>query len=100
MSGARLSGARQSGARLRLIVDTTALLDARHRPPAHAPSWLPVNCLPLSDKTLSGMRYHAVMEVTAGAPVTEVAHQPRFQARQLNADIEALICYHPSHHMQ
>jgi transposase InsO family protein len=66
-------------------------------------------------------RYHAVMEVIAGAPVTEVAsrygvtrqavhlwlgkyqreglaglanhsHRPRYQPRQLNADIEALIC--------
>ena len=66
-------------------------------------------------------RYHAVMEVVSGAPVTEVArrygvsrqavhgwlsryerdgltgladhsHRPRSQPRQLDAEIEALIC--------
>ena len=66
-------------------------------------------------------RYHAVMEVVSGAPVTEVArrygvsrqavhgwlgryereglagladhsHRPRYQPRQLDAEIEALIC--------
>jgi transposase InsO family protein len=66
-------------------------------------------------------RYHAVMEVIFGAPVTEVArrygvsrqsvhnwlgkyragglaaladhsHRPRFQPRQLDADVEAVIC--------
>ena len=66
-------------------------------------------------------RYHAVMEVVSGAPVTEVAgrygvsrqavhvwlgkyqkeglagladhsHRPHFQPRQIRADVEALIC--------
>ena len=66
-------------------------------------------------------RYHAVMEVISGAPVTEVArrygvsrqsvhnwlvkyrsgglaaladrsHRPRFQPRQLDADVEAMLC--------
>ena len=66
-------------------------------------------------------RYHAVMEVVSGAPVTDVArrygvsrqavhlwlgkyqreglagladhsHRPRYQPRQLDADIEAVIC--------
>ena len=66
-------------------------------------------------------RYHAVMEVLSGAPVTEVArrygvsrqsvhswlgryragglaaladhsHRPRFQPRQIDADVEAVIC--------
>jgi transposase len=75
----------------------------------------------LVELSVMEQRYHAVMEVVAGAPVTEVArrygvtrqavhlwlgkyqkeglagladhsHRPRFQPRQLNADIEALIC--------
>ena len=66
-------------------------------------------------------RYHAVMEVLSGAPVTEVArrygvsrqsvhswlgkyragglaaladrsHRPRFRPRQIDADVEAVIC--------
>jgi transposase len=66
-------------------------------------------------------RYHAVMEVVSGAPVTEVtrrygvsrqtvhgwlaryerdgltgladhSHRPRYQPRQLDAQVEALIC--------
>jgi transposase InsO family protein len=75
----------------------------------------------LVELSVMEQRYHAVMEVISGAPVTEVArrygvsrqavhlwlgkyqkeglagladhsHRPRFQPRQLNADIEALIC--------
>ena len=75
----------------------------------------------LVELSVMEQRYHAVMEVLSGAPVTEVArrhgvsrqavhlwlgkyrkeglagladhsHRPRFQPRQLNADIEALIC--------
>ena len=75
----------------------------------------------LVELSIMEQRYHAVMEVVSGAPVTEVArrygvsrqavhgwlsryehgglagladhsHRPRFQPRQLNAEIEALIC--------
>jgi transposase InsO family protein len=75
----------------------------------------------LVELSVMEQRYHAVMEVISGAPVTEVArrygvsrqavhgwlgryerdgltgladhsHRPRFQPRQLDAEIEALIC--------
>ena len=75
----------------------------------------------LVELSVMEQRYHAVMEVVSGAPVTEVArrygvsrqavhgwlarydrdgltgladhsHRPRFQPRQLDADVEALIC--------
>jgi transposase len=75
----------------------------------------------LEELSVMEQRYHAVMEVVSGAPVTEVArrygvsrqavygwlgryerngltgladhsHRPRFQPRQLDAEIEALIC--------
>jgi transposase InsO family protein len=75
----------------------------------------------LVELSVMEQRYHAVMEVVSGAPVTEVArrygvsrqavhgwlgryerdgltgladhsHRPRGQPRQLGADIEALIC--------
>jgi transposase InsO family protein len=75
----------------------------------------------LVELSVMEQRYHAVMEVISGAPVTEVArrygvtrqavhlwlgkyqregltgladhsHRPRFQPRQLRADIEAMIC--------
>ena len=75
----------------------------------------------LVELSVMEQRYHAVMEVVSGAPVTEVArrygvsrqavygwlgryesdgltgladhsHRPRSQPRQLDADIEALIC--------
>src|SRR5215472_12907925 len=75
----------------------------------------------LVELSVMEQRYHAVMEVVSGAPVTEVAHRygvsrqavygwlsryecegltgladrsrrPRFQPRQLDAEIEALIC--------
>src|SRR5258708_4191469 len=75
----------------------------------------------LVELSVMEQRYHAVMEVISGAPVTEVArrygvtrqavhlwlgkyqreglagltdhsHRPRFQPRQLSADIEAMIC--------
>ena len=75
----------------------------------------------LVELSVMEQRYHAVMEVVSGAPVTEVArrygvsrqalhgwlaryesdglsgladhsHRPRYQPRQLDADIEALIC--------
>ena len=75
----------------------------------------------LVELSVMEQRYHAVMEVVSGAPVTEVAcrygvsrqavhlwlgkyqreglagladhsHRPRFQPRQLDAGIEALIC--------
>jgi transposase InsO family protein len=75
----------------------------------------------LVELSVMEQRYHAVMEVVSGAPVTEVArrygvsrqavhgwlgrydrdglaglaahsHRPRFQPRQLDAQVEALIC--------
>jgi len=75
----------------------------------------------LVELSVMEQRYHAVMEVISGAPVTEVArrygvarqtvhgwlsryesdgltgladhsHRPRFQPRQLDAGVEALIC--------
>jgi transposase len=75
----------------------------------------------LVELSVMEQRYHAVMEVVSGAPVTEVArrygvsrqavhgwlgryeregpagladhsHRPRYQPRQLDAEIEALIC--------
>jgi transposase InsO family protein len=75
----------------------------------------------LVELSVMEQRYHAVMEVVSGAPVTETAHRygvsrqavhgwlgryereglagladhshrPRFQARQLDAQVEALIC--------
>ena len=75
----------------------------------------------LVELSVMEQRYHAVMEVVSGAPVTEVArrygvsrqavhgwlgryereglagladhsHRPRSQPRQLDAEIEALIC--------
>ncbi len=75
----------------------------------------------LVELSVMEQRYHAVMEVVSGAPVTEVAvrygvsrqavydwlgrydrdglagladhsHRPRYQPRQLAAEIEALIC--------
>ncbi len=75
----------------------------------------------LVELSIVEQRYHAVMEVISGAPVTEVArrygvsrqavhlwlgkyqkeglaglvdhsHRPRFQPRQLDAGIEAMIC--------
>ena len=75
----------------------------------------------LVELSVMEQRYHAVMEVVSGAPVTEVArrygvsrqavhgwlgryeregpagladhsHRPRYQPRQLGAEIEALIC--------
>jgi transposase InsO family protein len=75
----------------------------------------------LVELSVMEQRYHAVMEVISGAPVTEVArrygvsrqavhlwlgkyqregltgladhsHRPRFQPRQLRADIEAMVC--------
>ena len=75
----------------------------------------------LVELSVMEQRYHAVMEVVSGAPVTEVArrygvsrqavhgwlgryerdglagladhsHRPRFQPRQLDAGVEALIC--------
>jgi transposase InsO family protein len=75
----------------------------------------------LVELSVMEQRYHAVMEVVSGAPVTEVArrygvsrqavhgwlgryeregltgladhsHRPRYQPRQLDAGIEALIC--------
>jgi transposase len=75
----------------------------------------------LVELSIVEQRYHAVMEVISGAPVTEVAqrygisrqsvhnwlvkyragglaaladhsHRPLFQPRQLDADVEALIC--------
>jgi transposase InsO family protein len=75
----------------------------------------------LVELSVMEQRYHAVMEVVSGAPVTEVArrygvsrqavhgwlgryerdglagladhsHRPRFQPRQLDAEIEALVC--------
>jgi transposase InsO family protein len=75
----------------------------------------------LVELSVMEQRYHAVMEVISGAPVTEVAqrygvsrqavdvwlgkyqkeglagladhsHRPRFQPRQLDAGIEAMIC--------
>ena len=75
----------------------------------------------LVELSVMEQRYHAIMEVISGAPVTEVArrygltrqavhlwlgkyqreglagladhsHRPRFQPRQLSADIEAMIC--------
>jgi transposase InsO family protein len=75
----------------------------------------------LVELSVMEQRYHAVMEVVSGAPVTEVArrygvsrqsvhgwldryqrdglagladhsHRPRYQPRQLHADVEALIC--------
>jgi transposase InsO family protein len=75
----------------------------------------------LVELSVMEQRYHAVMEVVSGAPVTEVAsrygvsrqavhnwlgkykaeglagladhsHRPHFQPRQLNSDIEAMIC--------
>lgn len=75
----------------------------------------------LVELSVMEQRYHAVMEVISGAPVTEVArrygvtrqavhlwlgkyqregltgladhsHRPRFQPRQLSPDIEAMIC--------
>src|SRR6516162_8217410 len=75
----------------------------------------------LVELSVMEQRYHAVMEVVSGAPVTEVArrygvsrqavygwlgryeregpagladhsHRPRYQPRQLDADIEALVC--------
>src|SRR6516164_10702705 len=75
----------------------------------------------LVELSVMEQRYHAVMEVISGAPVAEVArrygvsrqavhgwlgryeregltgladhsHRPRFQPRQLDAEIEALIC--------
>jgi transposase len=75
----------------------------------------------LVELSVMEQRYHAVMEVISGAPVTEVArrygvsrqavhdwlgryerdglagladhsHRPRYQPRQLDAGIEALIC--------
>jgi transposase InsO family protein len=75
----------------------------------------------LVELTVMEQRYHAVMEVVSGAPVTEVArrygvsrqavhvwlgkyqkeglagladhsHRPHYHPRQLNADVEALIC--------
>ncbi len=81
----------------------------------------------LVELSVMEQRYHAVMEVVSGAPVTEVAqrygvsrqavhlwlgkykteglagladhsHRPRYQPRQLAADIEALICQlHTAH---
>ena len=75
----------------------------------------------LVELSVMEQRYHAVMEVISGAPVTEVArrygvsrqavhlwlgkyqkeglagladhsHRPHFQPRQLEAGIEAMIC--------
>jgi transposase InsO family protein len=75
----------------------------------------------LVELSVMEQRYHAVMEVISGAPVTEVArrygvsrqavhvwlgkyqreglagladhsHRPRFQPRQLRADVEAMVC--------
>jgi transposase InsO family protein len=75
----------------------------------------------LVELSVMEQRYHAVMEVVSGAPVTEVArrygvsrqavhgwlgryerdglagladrsHRPRYQPRQLDAQVEALIC--------
>ena len=75
----------------------------------------------LVELSVMEQRYHAVMEVVSGAPVTEVArrygvsrqavhgwlgryereglagladhsHRPHYQPRQLDAEIEALIC--------
>ena len=75
----------------------------------------------LVELSVMEQRYHAVMEVISGAPVTEVArrygvsrqavhlwlgkyqkeglagladhsHRPHFQPRQLDAEIEAMIC--------
>ena len=75
----------------------------------------------LVELSVMEQRYHAVMEVVSGAPVAEVArrygvsrqavhgwlsryegeglagladhsHRPRFQPRQLDAEVEALIC--------
>jgi transposase len=75
----------------------------------------------LVELSVMEQRYHAVMEVISGAPVTEVArrygvsrqavhgwlgryerdgltgladhsHRPRYQPRQLGAEVEALIC--------
>jgi hypothetical protein len=74
----------------------------------------------LAELSVMEQRYHAVMEVISGAPVTEVAglrsyppgrarmagqyqeeglagladhsHRPHFQPRQLAADVEAMIC--------
>jgi transposase InsO family protein len=75
----------------------------------------------LVELSVMEQRYHAVMEVVSGAPVTEVArrygvsrqavhgwlgryerdgltgladhsHRPRYQPRQLDAQIEALVC--------
>lgn len=75
----------------------------------------------LVELSVMEQRYHAVMEVISGAPVTEVAgrygvtrqavhvwlgkyqkeglagladhsHRPHFQPRQLAADVEAMIC--------
>jgi transposase InsO family protein len=75
----------------------------------------------LVELSVMEQRYHAVMEVVSGAPVTEVArrygvsrqavhgwlgryecdglagladhsHRPRYQPRQLDAEIEALVC--------
>jgi transposase InsO family protein len=75
----------------------------------------------LVELSIMEQRYHAVMEVISGAPVTEVAgrygvtrqavhlwlgkyqreglagladhsHRPHYQPRQIHADIEALIC--------
>jgi transposase len=75
----------------------------------------------LVELSVMEQRYHAVMEVISGASVTEVArrygvsrqavhgwldryerdgiagladhsHRPHFQPRQLDADVEALIC--------
>ena len=75
----------------------------------------------LVELSVMEQRYHAVMEVISGAPVTEVArrygvsrqavhlwlgkyrregltgladhsHRPHFQPRQLSPDIEAMIC--------
>jgi transposase InsO family protein len=75
----------------------------------------------LVELSVMEQRYHAVMEVVSGAPVTEVArrygvsrqavhgwlsryerdglagladhsHRPRYQPRQLDAEVEALVC--------
>jgi transposase len=75
----------------------------------------------LVELSIVEQRYHAVMEVISGAPVTEVArrygvsrqsvhnwlvkyrtsglealadhsHRPRFQPRQIDGDVEAVIC--------
>ncbi len=75
----------------------------------------------LVELSVMEQRYHAVMEVISGAPVTEVArrygvsrqavhgwlgryehdgltgladhsHRPRFQPRQLDTEVEARIC--------